>query len=332
MDTHIEAAIIARARSQHGVVTRQQLLQAGLTRRMIARRIRQGRLLPLHSGVYLLGPLPLPWSYEMAALLACGPRVVLSHWSAARAADLVPTDRSVGKPVEQSTSQSAECVIGGKRSVEISADRTVYVIVPPTGGGSRTGVRPYRTLLHASEVCVLHGMRVTTVPRTLFDLATPLGRAGETRRLEQLVASALDRRLTTEKEVRSVLARHERHRGAGLLRLVMAGQHGPALARSEAEERLLELIRAAALPVPRLNAHVANHEADFLWPTERLVVEVDGYAWHSSRNRFEGDRARDATITAAGFTVLRTTWRQITEEPFTVVARIALQLGRLRRD
>jgi very-short-patch-repair endonuclease len=159
-----------------------------------------------------------------------------------------------------------------------------------------------------------------------------LGRAGETRRLEQLVASALDRRLTTEKELCSVLTRRARHRGAGLLRLVKAGQHGPALARSEAEERLLELIRAAALPVPRLNAHVANYEADFLWPMERLVVEVDGYAWHSSRNRFEGDRARDATITAAGFTVLRTTWRQITEEPFTVVARIALQLGRLRRE
>jgi very-short-patch-repair endonuclease len=84
--------------------------------------------------------------------------------------------------------------------------------------------------------------------------------------------------------------------------------------------------------MPRLNAHVASHEADFLWPTERLVVEVDGYAWHSSRNRFEGDRARDATVTGAGFTVLRATWRQITEEPLTVVARIALQLGRLRRE
>jgi very-short-patch-repair endonuclease/predicted transcriptional regulator of viral defense system len=328
MDTHIEAAIIACARGQHGAVTRQQLLQAGLSRRMIARRIRQGRLLPLYKGVYLVGPLPLPWSYEMAALLACGPRAVLSHWSAARVANLVPANGSTSHPA----THPAESVVGGKQSADRPAERTVYVIMPPTGGGRRIGVRPYRTLLHESEVCVLHGMRVTTVPRTLFDLATPLGRAGETRRLEQLVASALDRGLTTEKELCSVLTRRARHRGAGLLRLVMAGQHGPALARSEAEERLLELIRAAALPVPRLNAHVANHEADFLWPTERLAVEVDGYAWHSSRNRFEGDRARDATITAAGFTVLRTTWRQITEEPFTVVARIALQLGRLRRE
>jgi hypothetical protein len=176
MDTHIEAAIIACARGQHGAVTRQQLLQAGLSRRMIARRIRQGRLLPLYRGVYLLGPLPLPWSYEMAALLACGPRAVLSHWSAARAADLVPTDRSVEESAEQSASQSSECVVGRKRSADRSADRTVYVIVPPTGDGMRTGVRPYRTLLHESEVCVLHGMRVTTVPRTLFDLATPLGK------------------------------------------------------------------------------------------------------------------------------------------------------------
>jgi very-short-patch-repair endonuclease len=314
VETNVEASIIARARAQHGVVTRQQLLQSGLSRRMIARRIRQQRLTPLQSGVYVLGPLPVAWSYEMAALLACGPRVVLSHWSAARAAELIPAEPSFDS------------------SFERSADRTVYVIVPPTGGGRRTGVRPYRTVLHGSEVCALQGMRATTVPRTLFDLATPLGRAGEVRRLEQLVASALDRRLTTETGLRRVLERHARHRGAGLLRLVLAGQHGPALARSEAEERLLELIRTAALPAPRLNTHVAGHEVDFHWPAERLVVEVDGYAWHSSRNRFERDRARDATITAAGFTVLRMTWRQITEQPAAVVAGIAWQLGRLRRD
>jgi very-short-patch-repair endonuclease/predicted transcriptional regulator of viral defense system len=305
VDTAIDAAINALARAQHGVVTRQQLLLHGLSRRMIARRIRQLRLTPLHSGVYLLGPLPMPWSYEMAALLACGPHVVLSHWSAAGVTQIV--------------------------AAEPSADRTVHLIVPRTGGGRRTGIRPFRTQLHRSDMCELFGMRVTTVPRTLFDLATPLGRAGESRRLEQLVASALDRRLTTEQELRRVLARHIRHRGAGLLRLVLGGQQGPALARSEAEEKLLELIRAAALPTPRLNARVAGHEVDFHWQAERLVVEVDGYAWHSSRNRFERDRARDATLTAAGFAVLRVTWRQITEEPSAVIARIAWQLGSLRR-
>ena len=87
---------------------------------------------------------------------------------------------------------------------------------------------------------------------------------------------------------------------------------------------MLALVREAGLPVPRANVQVGRHEVDFLWPEQRLVVEVDGFGFHSSRAAFERDR--DADLTAGGYRVIRVTRRQITEEPFMVVARLAQAL------
>jgi very-short-patch-repair endonuclease len=101
----------------------------------------------------------------------------------------------------------------------------------------------------------------------------------------------------------------------------------PALTRSEAEERLLALIRSAELPEPELNVRIGRHEVDFLWRDRGLVVEVDGFRYHSSRDAFERDRLRDAELGAQGFTVMRITWRQIVGSPEAVVARIAMALG-----
>jgi very-short-patch-repair endonuclease len=101
----------------------------------------------------------------------------------------------------------------------------------------------------------------------------------------------------------------------------------PAFTRSEAERRLLALIRAAGLPPPRTNVHVGPYEVDFLWPAHRLVVEVDGFAFHSSRAAFERDRRRDADLQARGLRVTRVTWRQLEREPHAVVARLAAALA-----
>ena len=68
---------------------------------------------------------------------------------------------------------------------------------------------------------------------------------------------------------------------------------------------------------------VAGYEVDFLWRDHKLVVEVDGFAYHATRTAFERDRARDATLQAAGYRVIRLTWRQIAAEPHAVVARLA---------
>ena len=97
----------------------------------------------------------------------------------------------------------------------------------------------------------------------------------------------------------------------------------PAITRSEAERRLLELIRAARLPRPRTNVVVAGWEVDELWPAHRLVVEIDGYAYHGNRAAFERDRRKDAALTTAGYRVVRVTWRQIVDEPHALVVLLA---------
>lgn len=101
----------------------------------------------------------------------------------------------------------------------------------------------------------------------------------------------------------------------------------PRLTRSEAERRFLELVRLAGLPRPAANVLVCGHEVDALWREQALVVEVDGYAFHSSRVAFERDRRRDADLHAAGLRVFRVTWRQISEEPYALVARLAQTLA-----
>jgi len=93
---------------------------------------------------------------------------------------------------------------------------------------------------------------------------------------------------------------------------------------------MLTLLRAAKLPPPRVNARVGGYEVDFLWRERRLVAEVDGYAYHANRRAFERDRERDAALAAAGYTVLRVTWRQLVSAPEALIARLAAALAARR--
>ena len=115
--------------------------------------------------------------------------------------------------------------------------------------------------------------------------------------------------------------------GARPLRAVLELEKGPALTRSEAERRLLALIRAAGLPAPEHNVRVYGSEVDMLWREQGLVVEVDGFAFHSAREAFERDRMRDARLTRAGLRVMRVTWRRLTGAPQAVVADLAQALA-----
>jgi very-short-patch-repair endonuclease len=92
----------------------------------------------------------------------------------------------------------------------------------------------------------------------------------------------------------------------------------------------LSLVRRARLPTPHTNVRIAGHEVDALWPRERLVVEVDGFAFHSTRAAFERDRARDADLQAHGYRVMRVTWRQLTVRPEALAARIGGALAAAR--
>ena len=92
------------------------------------------------------------------------------------------------------------------------------------------------------------------------------------------------------------------------------------------------LCRSAALPLPQTNVRRAGWEVDAVWEAQRLVVEVDGHKFHSTRARFERDRRKDADLRLAGYRVLRLTWRRLTREPDLVVALLAGALAHAERE
>jgi hypothetical protein len=122
----------------------------------------------------------------------------------------------------------------------------------------------------------------------------------------------------------TLIERHRGRRGIWWLARLIRDLGGPALTRSEAEIRFLELVRSSGLPLPLVNVVVNRYEVDFLWRSARIAVEVDGFAFHSLRRRFESDHRRDTRLAAAGIQVIRITWRQIVDAP----TRTMLDLGR----
>jgi very-short-patch-repair endonuclease len=164
---------------------------------------------------------------------------------------------------------------------------------------------------------------LTGPARTLLDLAAEVSDS----ELEEAVAAGVMRRLASADEIRAAISRTPGRKGASrLARLLDAGATS-GFTRSKAERRMRELLRAAELPQPQANAPLLGYVADFLWAEHKLVVEVDGYRFHSDRAAFERDRRRDQVFAAAGYTVVRVTWAQLSNEPLAVVARIAQSLA-----
>lgn len=285
------------AARQHGVVSRGQLVALGFEPRAIDRRAEAGQLRPLHRGVYLVGAVPPPLASEMAAVLACGERAVLSHRSAGSLWQLLPY---------------------------LPNSHPVTVTVPGRDPGTKPGIRIHRVRrLHSAEVTTSKRIPITTPARTLLDLAPIL----EPAHLEQALARARRRNLVRPPQLSSLLARHPTRHGAPALRRLLEAEDEPAFTRSKAEQLLLTLIRQAELPAPELNIPLHGYEVDFLWRQERLVVEVDGRAYHADAGAFEQDRRRDAELMAHGYRVIRVTWRQLTDAPIPTVARIAAALA-----
>jgi very-short-patch-repair endonuclease len=142
--------------------------------------------------------------------------------------------------------------------------------------------------------------------------------------LEQAVAQAERQNLPID-ELSELMRRRPKRRGIALLRALLAGGPVPTL-RSEAERQLLALIRRGRLAKPEVNAMLAGFEVDFLWRAERLVVEVDGFAFHSTRAHFERDHSRDAELIARGYTIMRVTWKQISKDSGATLVRLAQAL------
>jgi very-short-patch-repair endonuclease len=293
----VDALILETAARQHGVVSRRQLLRLGVSRDTIERRRSAGLLRALHRGVYRVGPVAGPYAREMAAVLATDGAGVASHRSAAALWGLLPR-RDDEEPVEL-------VVVGG-------------------GVRRRHRVHVYRVqVLPRDEVTTLDHVPLTTPARTLVDLAG----AASGRELERVWAHMERENLARRSDLVEVLARRPRCCGAGKLRALLAPGRAPAFTRSEAEERLLALVRKAQLRAPETNVRIDSVEVDFYWHAERLVVEVDGYAYHASPRAFERDRRRDARLTARGLRIMRVTWRQIAEEPEATLARLAQALA-----
>jgi very-short-patch-repair endonuclease len=289
-----ERAIAELAAKQRGVITRAQLLELGMTRTTIDNWVKHSRLHSLYRGIFLLGhPRPIAGARQLAAVLACGRGAVLSHLSAAGLWRLLP-----------------------------GREGDVDVTVPGRNPGRRRGIRVHRVnALDRRDVRKLGGIPITSPARTIFDVAAVVRR----RELEQALAEAYARRLARRSDFVSLLARRSSLPGTRALRALL-DDATPALTRSQAEERLLALIRTAELPAPEINVRIGRHEVDFMWRDQRLIVEVNGFRFHSSRSAFEHDRRRDAELISQGFRVIRITWRQIFDRPEALTARLAKAL------
>jgi len=234
----------------------------------------------------------------MAAVLAAGPGALLSHRSAAEAWGLLAS---------------------GRRRPEVIAR---------TGRRAGPGVEVHHCALEEDERTALNTIPVTTVSRTLLDLAAVVPR----QRLERALREAEVRRLGDSASLEVLLERNPRRRGTATIRSVLAsGRIGDGVTRSKLEERFGAFLDDAALPRPLLNVHVEIPgrliECDCLWRTERLIVELDGHAIHGRRAAFEDDRARDRALHAAGWRVVRVTWRQLDREATALAADLRALLA-----
>lgn len=282
---------------QHGVVSRAQLLARGYSAAAIAHRLAVGRLHPVHRGIYAVGRPELSrHGIWLAAAMSCGPEAAISHESAAwlwRIRD---------------------------------AERRVEVTVPLHVRRRRPDIAIYQRTLPASERTTHEGVPVTTVHRTLLDLASRIGRG----QLEAAINAADKLDLTNPEQLRAALDDFAHRPGVTTLRRVL-DRRTFTFTASELERWFLPLARAAGLPRPLTSRYVNGFEVDFYWPDLGLVVETDGLRYHRTPATQARDRLRDQTHARAGLTPLRFTHEQIRYDSRRVRATLSDVARRLDR-
>jgi Transcriptional regulator, AbiEi antitoxin len=291
-------ALAELAARQHGVVSIRQLLRLGYSRSAVARAKRAGRLHSLHRGVYAVGHTRISTRGDcLAAILACGPRALLSHGSAAwlwGVWNASPRPIAVTAPVPR----------GARKPIRLHHSRT----------------------LEAEDRALVEGIPVTAVPRTLLDFAA----ITLFRTLERALERAEERGLLDLGPVEALLGRNLGHAGAQALRRALALYRAPTFTRSGFERRFLEIVREAGLPPPRTAFNELGYELDVYWPELCFAVELDSFATHGTRAAFERDRRRQEDLKLGGIEMIRVTERSLEREPLQVVERLHRLLERRR--
>jgi very-short-patch-repair endonuclease len=293
------------ATGQHGVVSTKQLLALGYSLDSASDAFLGARLHRLHQGVYAVGHRRLTWH---------------SHcWAGVLGAEPNETDEVVWPAV--ASHGSAAYLWGLYRY----APETIDVTAPIRRRAKRRFRVHFSSILAAEDRGEREGIPVTSVPRTLLDLAirarpNQLERAEE---IDLLDVAAVD----------ALLARAGGHRGRGRLRRALAiYRPDPAFTRSRFERHFLHLVRAAGLPAPAMNLNVAGYELDAYWPDLRFAVELDLFETHGSRAAFERDRLRQEELKLLGIEMIRITRPRLQREPDAVLGNLGALLSRRRRE
>jgi len=303
--TAMPEEVTARLRSQRGVVTRTQALQAGMTTSGIRTEVRNGRWSRAAPGVYVLEGSPTTWEQALwVAHLHLGPDSVLSHEAAGRLHGLPEVPEGIV-------------------SLSVAHDRRPR----------RAGVRIHRVDdLGDDHIVRLDGLRTTTLPRTIVDLASVLHIA----RLRLLVERLVCERTTSLAQVGATLAGLRRHGKPGIARMCKVLDDlgpGDGIPNGELERLFDDLVARSGLPAP-LHEHPLpgigprTGFVDRCWPDARLIVELDGRKWHTRRQQVLADHDRSLQAQAAGFETTRLLWEHVHSDG----ARTAATLGRIHEQ
>ncbi|HEX6781345.1 MAG TPA: DUF559 domain-containing protein [Solirubrobacterales bacterium] len=236
----------------------------------------------------------------MAAVLASGPDAVLSHWSAAALWRIRPNTRSI------------------------------IDVTDPVKSRSWDGIRRHHKALPPDEVTVTEAIPVTSVPRTIFDLAAtePL------EVVKALLREAEFRELHDQLSLWDLVGRYPGRRGIRRVKSALEALKDEPLDeyKSRFEERFAPFLRCHELPRARFNQWILvgdkRFQVDCLWPESRQIVELDGWEGHKTRTAFREDRARDRRLRVAGYGVTRLTWNQLEDEPQSVASDLRALLTR----
>jgi very-short-patch-repair endonuclease len=290
-------------RAHHGVASRRQLSELGLSDRQVELRVASGTLVALFPSAFAVGGVAVSTHMRFVAACASAFDVVVSHASAGRRLGL----RGIG------------------------TDQRLHLT---TSGTARRAFRG--CVVHASfamapqDVDCVDGVRYTTAARTLFDLAATVN----DHTLESMIEQALHERSCSVAELTETadrLAERGRHGSARFKRVLRSRSSGQTPVGSDLELRFERAVLAAGLPRPCRQHPVqtaggAILHPDFYWPTARLAVEVDHATWHSGRHDRTNDNRRDRLLRAEGIEVRRVTDIEIQQSMPAVISDLEHEL------